>query len=90
MAKTILKRLLQTIPVLFVVVTLTFILTRMIPGNPAMQMLGPQASPDAIATLEEEMGLNRPMLEQYVGVPSWVFSRAISAIPIPIAVLCCR
>lgn len=66
MAKTILKRLLQTIPVLFVVVTLTFILTRMIPGNPAMQMLGPQASPDAIATLEEEMGLNRPMLEQYV------------------------
>ena len=39
-AKTILKRILQTIPVLFVVVTITFVLTRMIPGDPAAQMLG--------------------------------------------------
>lgn len=66
MAKTILRRLLQTIPVLFVVVTLTFIMTRMIPGDPAVQMLGPQASPDAIAKLQEEMGLNLPLGEQYV------------------------
>lgn len=65
-ARTIIKRLLQTIPVLFVVVTLTFILTRMIPGDPATQMLGPQASPEAIAKLQEEMGLNLPLGEQYV------------------------
>lgn len=44
MVKTILRRLLQMIPVLFVVVTLTFILTRMIPGNPATAVLGPQAT----------------------------------------------
>lgn len=47
-AKTILKRVLQIIPVLFVVVTFTFMLTRMIPGDPATMMLGPQASPDAL------------------------------------------
>lgn len=66
MAKTIIKRVLQTIPVLLVVVTITFVLTRMIPGDPAVTMLGPQASPDAIATMREKMGLNEPMLQQYV------------------------
>ena len=65
-AKTILKRILQTIPVLFVVVTITFVLTRMIPGDPAVQMLGPQASPDAIATMRVKMGLDEPMLTQYI------------------------
>ena len=65
MAKTILRRVLQVIPVLFVVVTFTFVLTRMIPGDPATMMLGPQASPDAIATMQEKMGLNKPLLQQY-------------------------
>ena len=46
--------------------TVTFILTRMIPGNPARSLLGPQASPDAIEELEEEMGLNKSKGEQYV------------------------
>ena len=66
MGKTILKRALQVIPVLFVVVTITFVLTRMIPGDPATMMLGPQASPDEIAAMKERLGLNEPMLQQYV------------------------
>lgn len=65
-AKTILKRVLQIIPVLFVVVTFTFMLTRMIPGDPATMMLGPQASPDAIVLMKEKLGLNKPMLQQYI------------------------
>ena len=51
---------------LFVVVTFTFMLTRMIPGDPATMMLGPQASPDAIALMKEKLGLNKPMLQQYI------------------------
>ena len=66
MAKTILKRVLQAIPVLFVVITATFILTRMVPGDPAITMLGPQASPDAVAELREQLGLNEPMWKQYI------------------------
>lgn len=66
MAKTILKRVLQAIPVLFVVITATFILTRMVPGDPAVTMLGPQASPDAVADLREQLGLNDPMWKQYI------------------------
>ena len=65
MVKTILRRLLQMIPVLFVVVTLTFILTRMIPGNPATAVLGPQATTEDIAKMEEKMGLNKSKIEQY-------------------------
>lgn len=61
----IVKRILQSIPTLFIVVTLTFILTRMIPGNPARTILGPQASPDAIEKMEKEMGLDKSKLEQY-------------------------
>lgn len=66
MAKTILKRVLQAIPVLFVVITATFILTRMVPGDPAITMLGPQASPDAVAELREQLGLNEPLWKQYI------------------------
>ena len=42
------------IPVLFVVVTLVFILTRMIPGNPATAVLGPQATTEDIAKMESD------------------------------------
>ncbi len=70
------------IPILFVVVTVTFVLTRMIPGNPAMTLLGPQASPDEIARMEEQLGLNKPIFEQYIdytaGVIKGDFGRSIS------------
>ena len=48
MLKTIVKRILQSIPTLLIVVTFTFILTRMIPGNPALTMLGPQAPKESV------------------------------------------
>ncbi len=80
--KTILKRLVQLVPILFVVITLTFVLTRMIPGNPAAILLGPQASPADIARMQEELGLNKPMLEQYVnyltGISQGDFGKSIS------------
>ncbi len=66
MLKTFLQRLVQIIPTLLIVVTITFILTRMIPGNPAAAMLGPQASVDEIQKLTQELGLNDSMLQQYV------------------------
>ena len=66
MLKTILKRVLQAIPTLLIVITFTFILTRMIPGNPALTMLGPQAPKESVEKLEEELGLNKSKGEQYV------------------------
>lgn len=65
MLKTIISRCLQIIPSLFVVITLTFILTRLIPGDPARAVLGPQASVEDIAKMRETMGLDDPMIIQY-------------------------
>ncbi len=65
MLKTILIRCLQIIPSLFVVVTLTFILTRMIPGDPARAVLGPQASVEDVEQMRETMGLDKPITDQY-------------------------
>lgn len=66
MLKTILKRIVQCIPTLFIVVTFTFILTRAIPGNPARTLLGPQASAEEIAAMEVKLGLDQPKWMQYL------------------------
>ena len=66
MLKTILKRILQSIPTLFIVITITFVLTRMIPGNPALTMLGPQAPKESVEQLEQELALDKSKGEQYI------------------------
>ncbi|MFZ2259008.1 MAG: ABC transporter permease [Clostridiaceae bacterium] len=73
MLKTILQRLFQIIPTLLIVVSITFILTRMIPGDPAAAMLGPQASLEEINKLRAEMGLNASMGQQYLSYLGDVF-----------------
>ena len=54
MGKIIIKRLLQTIPTLLVVVTLTFCLTRMLPGDPAVAILGIEANAEDIEAMRDE------------------------------------
>ena len=66
MLKTIGKRIVQSIITLFLVVTFTFILTRMIPGDPAQTMLGPQADVASIEKLRIELGLDKSIGEQYL------------------------
>ncbi len=60
-----LRRLVTTIPTLFIVTLLVFGLVRFLPGDPARLMLGEYATPQAVAELREEMGLNRPIPTQY-------------------------
>lgn len=74
MLKIILKRILQLIPVLLISMSITFVITRVLPGNPAVSILGPQASPADIARMEEEMGLNDPMPVQYINYITGVFT----------------
>ena len=66
MIKMILKRIFQLIPVLLITMSMTFVITRVLPGNPAVSILGPQATAEDIAKLEEEMGLHDPMPVQYI------------------------
>ena len=64
--KYTLRWLKDLIPTIFLVATLIFIVTRIVPGDPASAMLGPQASPDEVVKLREELGLNAPKITQYL------------------------
>ncbi len=61
----IIVRLLLTVPMLFILLTLVFILLRVAPGDPAAAMLGAHASIEVIEQMREQMGLNRPLYVQY-------------------------
>jgi peptide/nickel transport system permease protein len=61
-----LRRLIQVIPTVVVVVTAIFLFLRLAPGDPAAQMLGLYASDQAIETLRRELGLDRPLWVQYL------------------------
>ena len=62
----LIRRLLLTVPVLLGVATLVFSLIHFVPGDPAQAMLGDGASAQDIAELRASLGLDRPLLDQYV------------------------
>lgn len=59
-----LRRLAAAIPVVIGVAIVTFLLLRLIPGDPARALLGVHASPQAVASLRHRLGLDRPLLQQ--------------------------
>lgn len=65
MISYIIKRLLWAIPTLIGVSVLVFSMVHLAPGDPALVMLGEHANKEAVDALREQMGLNKPLLEQY-------------------------
>jgi peptide/nickel transport system permease protein len=61
----ILRRLVQMIPVLIGITMIVFLLIHLIPGDPALTMLGIHARPEAVAALRHNLGLDKPLWEQY-------------------------
>ncbi|MFC4408014.1 ABC transporter permease [Haloarchaeobius iranensis] len=61
----LIKRGLSTIPMFVGLSVLIFTLARVIPGRPARLALGPRASDEAVQNLREQMGLDKPLWEQY-------------------------
>ncbi|MEL6350797.1 MAG: ABC transporter permease [Cyanobacteria bacterium J06627_28] len=66
MGRYILRRLLQLVPVLLGISLLVFAFLHLIPGDPAVTMLGDRATPEAVEALRERMGLNQPLPLQYL------------------------
>lgn len=64
--KFVLSRPLQFLPVIFGISVITFILVRLIPGDPARNILGTRATPEALANIRAQYGLDQPMWLQYV------------------------
>jgi peptide/nickel transport system permease protein len=64
MLRLIANRLLQAAPVIVVVSILAFLLINLLPGDPAVIIAGDQASPEAIAAVRHNLGLDKPLIEQ--------------------------
>ena len=60
------QRLLGMVVVLFAVATITFVITRLTPGDPAAVMLGPDATPKDVAELRTRLGLDQNLTVQYL------------------------
>ena len=69
MAYYVLNRLLQLLLVLVFLSIIVFTIVRLIPGDPAAVMLGTEATPQALAQIRKEMGLDEPLPVQYL---KWV------------------
>lgn len=66
MARYILRRLLLVIPTILVPLVIVFVLLRLSPGDPAGQILGDQATPEQVAALRHDLGLDRSLPVQFV------------------------
>jgi peptide/nickel transport system permease protein len=64
--KQILTRLVLTLPVVWLVVSLVFLLIHLVPGDPIQQMLGEGATPTDTATLRHQYFLDLPLHQQYL------------------------
>jgi peptide/nickel transport system permease protein len=60
-----LKRILATIPILLGLTLIVFLIMAMIPGDPAQALLGPWATPENVTRVKAELGLDKPLYQQY-------------------------
>lgn len=66
MVRYTIRRLISSIPTIIIMAVLIFALIRMIPGNPALVMLGDDATAAEIAAMEERLGIEKPLFLQFV------------------------
>jgi len=65
MARYIVRRVLFIIPVALLVSFITFMIIHLVPGDPARVLLGEYATPQALAALRRQLGLDKPLLVQF-------------------------
>jgi len=66
MGRFIVRRLLLLIPILFGVVTVTFIIMYVIPGDPVLSLVGERYDEETLDRLRGELGLDRPLAIRYI------------------------
>ncbi|MBS8226363.1 ABC transporter permease [Vannielia litorea] len=66
MRSYLVRRLVGMVVVIFLVLTIAFVLVRLAPGDPASLMLGPDATPEEVDALRIRLGLDQPIIVQYL------------------------
>ncbi|WP_166983075.1 ABC transporter permease [Paramicrobacterium fandaimingii] len=66
MVAVLARRVLMAIPILVIVSVVMFVLASIVPGDQARTILGENATPQAVAALREQLGLNLPLSQQYL------------------------
>ena len=69
MARHVFRRLIEAVPVVVLASILVFSLLHVVPGDPATNLAGSDATDDDVQTIRHQLGLDRPVVEQYL---SWV------------------
>ncbi len=69
MGRYLLRRLPSAVAVLFAASVLIFAILRVVPGDPASTLAGPDATPETIAAIRHDLGLDQPVITQYL---SWL------------------
>lgn len=81
MLRLVALRILSSVPVMLIVAVIVFGLLRLSPGDPAVILAGDSATPEAIATLRQQLGLDQPLPIQFVtwlsGVATGDFGQSI-------------
>ena len=65
MGRYIARRIAQLLPVVLGITLVVFFLIRLVPGDPAVIMLGNKATPENVARLRKNLGLDKPVIVQY-------------------------
>lgn len=85
----ILTRIALTLPMIFILATVIFFVLRVLPGDPVRSSLGPRGTPEMVAQMREQLGLEDPILTQYGrflgGIATFDFGRALTGARRPIA-----
>ena len=66
MARYVAQRLFFMVGTLLGVLTITFLLTRVLPGSPIEMILGHKPTPEQVENLKHELGLDLPLWQQYI------------------------
>ena len=66
MSRYLVRRLLQSFVLIFIVLTVTFFLLHLAPGDPMARYYQPDVSPETVRHIRDSLGLGKPLLEQYV------------------------
>jgi peptide/nickel transport system permease protein len=63
--RVVVRRLLMAVPLFFIVTVLSFVLLSLVPGDAAQQILGQRSTPEALAALRQQLGLDLSLPQQY-------------------------